>query len=1035
MKKYIIPLLILLFAFQAWATPPTPPATSTTITIAGGLVPKGAYAAGTDYGVGDYVDYLGSSYVMFNNAGAGTAPTNTTYWQVVANKGTTGDTGATGAAGATGATGATGAKGDTGAAGDANIDDTKGNGDTTYVWSADKVFDQLALKQASNSYLTGINQELTSSSNPSFGTINVVGANSLNLGTAGTYVGGIRFKNATSGYVEMLPPTGALGTGAITLPVAGTLQTTTGTPAGFVIGSQAAGDLLYASSSTAWSRLGVGTDNYVLTISPSTHVPVWSAASGGGYTNMTSFVDQTAWRVFYSDGSGDVKELALGSNGKYLMSNGASSAPTFETPAGSGDVTAASTTQTWGADTTLAWTYHVSGSDVVQTITSQKFGLNSPIAITSGTGLILDGATVTNPFTTIDSDVNLYYTQRYVSATDGGFLERGFSNNDAPGFILQGYLGSTNPTDSIPAVKIQGMKLNGTTAAALGNSETVFAVQNNTTDVFTILGNSTVTATTFVGALTGTASGNLTSSSTLDATKLSGNLPAISGASLTSLPSQVDNTAYDATSWDNVTTTAPSKNAVRDYLETKIGSGSDGAYYLQLTNNSAISPTASVDQLYPEANIWKANQNGTEYSMVLGPTGEQLKFSGTLTDGKVCTYATGGTMSCNTTNGAGSGTILGTLAASADYMVVSQGTGDTIKLGVNTVHATTGVITTPQQATPDQISLRPGTGATNPTYYRGFKGPAQPVTGYTAYQFPDADPVGQIMSFGAVSSNVSAITWITPVSKESGGSVGTSALSATFANASSTGTTVNKLAKLTGAPSTAVIAGTSDTTGIVGIVVSGAGTTGNAEIARSGQASCVFDGATTAGDYVQPSTSVAGDCADVGATAPTSGQIIGRVLSTNGGAGTYAISLAPPHYGSPYATTPITTIDGHTAVTLTAAQMQNPSCRVSNYGQTTADVRVTLPAAAANLSCLFEVETAQSNHWGVLAGTGDGISIIAAAGTVGTQGTDADAAVMIAAQVRQSFACWSTRTGASAYDWTCKAISIGTSTFENHAAF
>ena len=35
----------------------------------------------------------------------------------------------------------------------------------------------------------------------------------------------------------------------------------------------------------------------------------------------------------------------------------------------------------------------------------------------------------------------------------------------------------------------------------------------------------TVTATTFVGALTGTASGNLTSSSTLDATKLSGTIP------------------------------------------------------------------------------------------------------------------------------------------------------------------------------------------------------------------------------------------------------------------------------------------------------------------------------------------------------------------------------------------------------------------------------------------------------------------------------------------------------------------------------
>ncbi len=62
----------------------------TPVIITGGFVPKGAYNAGTDYAVGDSVDYQGSSYVMFNDAGAGTLPTNTTYWQVLANKGATG---------------------------------------------------------------------------------------------------------------------------------------------------------------------------------------------------------------------------------------------------------------------------------------------------------------------------------------------------------------------------------------------------------------------------------------------------------------------------------------------------------------------------------------------------------------------------------------------------------------------------------------------------------------------------------------------------------------------------------------------------------------------------------------------------------------------------------------------------------------------------------------------------------------------------------------------------------------------------------
>ena len=85
--------------------------------ITGGLVPKGAYAAGTDYAVGDSVDYNGSSYVMFVDAAAGTVPTDTTKWQVLANKGNTGSTGATGATGATGSTGATGATGATGSTG------------------------------------------------------------------------------------------------------------------------------------------------------------------------------------------------------------------------------------------------------------------------------------------------------------------------------------------------------------------------------------------------------------------------------------------------------------------------------------------------------------------------------------------------------------------------------------------------------------------------------------------------------------------------------------------------------------------------------------------------------------------------------------------------------------------------------------------------------------------------------------------------------------------------------------------------------
>ena len=61
---------------------------------------------------------------------------------------------------------------------------------------------------------------------------------------------------------------------------------------------------------------------------------VCNSEGGAGYTNLTSFVDQTAWRVFYSNTDGDVTELALGASGTYLKSNGATSAPTFAVPTG-----------------------------------------------------------------------------------------------------------------------------------------------------------------------------------------------------------------------------------------------------------------------------------------------------------------------------------------------------------------------------------------------------------------------------------------------------------------------------------------------------------------------------------------------------------------------------------------------------------------------------------------------------------------------------------------------------------------------------
>jgi hypothetical protein len=120
-------------------------------------------------------------------------------------------------------------------------------------------------------------------------------------------------------------------------------------------------------------------------------------------------------------------------------------------------------------------------------------------------------------------------------------------------------------------------------------------------------------------------------------------------------------------------------------------------------------------------------------------------------------------------------------------------------------------------------------------------------------------------------------------------------------NQGTTGTILNKLAKVTGSPATAITASISDINGVIGIVVDGAGTTGSAQIARGGQASCVFDGATTTGDYVQISSTTAGSCHDVGATYPGAGQVLGRVLSTNASAGTYVMLASGAEVQAPAA--------------------------------------------------------------------------------------------------------------------------------------
>lgn len=85
-----------------------------------GINPTGEYNAGTAYAVGDSVSYLGSSYVAIAST-TGNLPTNATFWQLLSEKGATGDTGPQGDPGPTGDTGPAGPQGDAGIDGEDGV--------------------------------------------------------------------------------------------------------------------------------------------------------------------------------------------------------------------------------------------------------------------------------------------------------------------------------------------------------------------------------------------------------------------------------------------------------------------------------------------------------------------------------------------------------------------------------------------------------------------------------------------------------------------------------------------------------------------------------------------------------------------------------------------------------------------------------------------------------------------------------------------------------------------------------------------------
>lgn len=144
---------------------------------------------------------------------------------------------------------------------------------------------------------------------------------------------------------------------------------------------------------------------------------------------MTSTSDHTAtaWRLFYSNGTGSVTEIGLGSSGQVLKSNGASSAPSFQNETGiiTGTGSAGRVTF-WNGSTALA-----SNGNFLWDNTNAKLGIGTTTTAAAKLS-IFDGANATKTV----------FTQ---GVADGGIL---ISSNYADGAYTPGVFWSTPDNNS-----------------------------------------------------------------------------------------------------------------------------------------------------------------------------------------------------------------------------------------------------------------------------------------------------------------------------------------------------------------------------------------------------------------------------------------------------------------------------------------------------------------------------------------------------------------------------------------------------------
>jgi hypothetical protein len=197
----------------------------------------------------------------------------------------------------------------------------------------------------------------------------------------------------------------------------------------------------------------------------------------------------------------------------------------------------------------------------------------------------------------------------------------------------------------------------------------------------------------------------------------------------------------------------------------------------------------------------------------------------------------------------------------------------------------------------------------------------------SGYLKPWADEVYNIGTFNATSGvalRPATVYVAGSASSDSGFELGKFANNSyELCNDTTNGTVIDGLAVLTSA-GCAVKPSSAATSGVIGVVIANAGTSGTVTLVRTGSAFCNFDAtATVVGDYVVASSTANGGfyplCHDAGTTQPNGVQVLGRVLQATAGGTTAQMFFDMPGSSVSAVAATVSSVFGRTGAVVSAS--------------------------------------------------------------------------------------------------------------------